>query len=103
MQTTTFSSSSQPRYPAVPLSNDDLQLKAYNAVFSELGLRFRWNAATMDWLAGLDCDTEEARIAMYLETSQPHLLAAYDIDFLSHLIYSMKSKHCDSFGELTTA
>ncbi|HEU0229446.1 MAG TPA: LysR family transcriptional regulator [Burkholderiaceae bacterium] len=103
MQTTQLPLPVQARHPVVPRSDDDARLKAYNAVFSELGLRFRWNAATLDWMAGLDCDTEEARIAMYLETSQPHLLTAYDIDFLSHLIYDMKNKHSDNFGVLAAA
>lgn len=82
---------------------ENAHLKAYNAVFSELGLRFRWNMETLAWLDTLECDGEKSRITTYLETCQPHLLKAYDAEFLSQLIYAKKREHFRAFGELTTA
>lgn len=78
---------------------EDARLETYNAVFSELGLRFRWNMDTLNWLDGLDCDCEKARIATYIETCQPHLLKAYDANFLSQLIDSRKLEHFRAFAQ----
>ncbi len=100
MEATQATPPTRTRNPAVL---GDSHLTAYNAAFSELGLRFRWNMETITWLTGLDCDTEEARIAMYIETYQPHLLTAYDAEFLSHLIYNTKSRHYSGHHELAAA
>lgn len=61
--------------------HDDLDRDAYNAAFYELGLRFHWDA---DTYAGLVAShpTAPARVRAYLEAQQPHLLRAYDADFL---------------------
>ncbi|TCT01918.1 hypothetical protein EDC26_1216 [Paralcaligenes ureilyticus] len=82
-----------------PQTDEDAHLKAYNAAFSELNLRFRWGMDTLHWLDALDCNTDRARIAKYLEVCQPHLLKAYDIDFLSQLICSKQNEHYRNFGE----
>lgn len=100
MQATTASPHSATRAPSAPHHDDDADLRAYNAVFSELGLRFRWHIETLHWLNSLEADCEKTRIALYLETCQPHLLNAYDADFLSQLIYSKKHEHCRCFMEL---
>jgi hypothetical protein len=92
MQTTQSSLPARAHNPAVLWSEDNAHLRAYNTVFSELGLRFRWNGETVDWLIGLKCDTEEALIATYIKTCQPHLLAAYDVNFLSKLICDLKNE-----------
>jgi hypothetical protein len=72
-------------------TTDDRHLVAYNAAFRELNLRFEWSADIYDALhAG---DDERACITRYIETWHPHLLKAYDIAFLSQLIYAKKTEH----------
>src|SRR5260370_22925046 len=70
-------------------SNDAL-LSAYNAAFSDLGLRFRWNQATLDFFD--DFGNELARISAYIERFHAHLLKAYDADFLAQLILDRKTQ-----------
>lgn len=98
MQTTQSAPPARAHNPAVLWSEDDAHLRAYNTVFSELGLRFRWNEETVDWLTSLKCDTEEALIATYIKTCQPHLLAAYDVNFLSKLICDLKNERHNITG-----
>ena len=65
------------------------QLGAYNRAFDELGLRFRWDAQTLASLESIDSD--EARLATYIETHHPHLLNAYSCDFLCAAILERKN------------
>ena len=71
------------------LHNEAL-LSAYNAAFSDLGLRFRWSQATLDFFD--DVSNEMARITAYIEPFQSHLLNAYEADFLAQLIFDRKSQ-----------
>jgi hypothetical protein len=66
----------------------EAHLCAYNSAFDELGLRFRWDARTLAFLAGID--GEEAQIAAYIEAHHPHLLKAYSVGFLSRAILEKK-------------
>jgi len=66
----------------------EAQLCAYNSAFDELGLRFRWDASTLELLARID--GEEAQIAAYIEGHHPHLLKAYSSGFLSRAILEKK-------------
>ncbi|NPT61812.1 hypothetical protein [Paraburkholderia elongata] len=70
----------------------EAQLCAYNSVFDELGLRFRWDASTLALLVTID--GEEARIAAYIEAHHPHLLKAYSAGFLSQAILERKNARC---------
>ena len=63
----------------------DRELYAYNAAFYELGLRWHWDSATYEALLALGGDGA-ARIRHYLQMQQPHLLRAYDADFLVAMI-----------------
>ena len=63
----------------------DRELNAYNAAFYELGLRWHWDSATYEALLALGGDGA-ARIRHYLQMQQPHLLRAYDADFLVAMI-----------------
>ncbi len=65
------------------------QLSAFNSAFAELGLRFRWDTATLHALASID--GEAARLAAYIETHHAHLLNAYSIDFLCEAILGRKN------------
>jgi hypothetical protein len=69
----------------------DADLCAYNAAFGELGLRFRWDETTLSTLP--PADEERDRIAAYLTQHQAYLLTAYDLGFLSQLIYDKKNQH----------
>ncbi len=60
---------------------DRLQL---NRAFWDLGLRFQWDEATWDGLR--DIPELRERLRCYLERQQPHLLCAYDADFLCSLV-----------------
>ena len=69
----------------------EVQMAAYNAAFTELGLRFRWDAPMFDWLCGIEC--EKTRVTRYIEDYHAHLLNAYDAPFLSQLIFDKKNEY----------
>ncbi len=65
------------------------ELDAYNASFHDLGLRWHWDIDTfLDLQAHAD---PRERIRRYLETHQPHLLKAYDAEFLASAIEARRS------------
>ncbi len=67
---------------------------AYNAAFYELGLRWCWDEDTWRDLEQIDC--EKSRITTYLRKHQPHLLTAYDADFLACAIQEAKARWHDT-------
>jgi hypothetical protein len=75
---------------------DDAHLSAYNAAFSDLGLRFRWDRATLDVLK--EFNGEVARINAYIERYHSHLHRAYDADFLAQLILHKKEQYYSEFS-----
>jgi hypothetical protein len=81
------------------------QLCAYNTAFAELGLRFRWDARTLESLASIA--GERARIAAYIEAHHAHLLTAYSVEFLSQAILDKKNAHYPArlaaYGESPTS
>jgi len=72
------------------LGHEELERNAYNAAFYELGLHWHWDSQTYSALMRLQ---PEARIRHYLETEHPHLLQAYDADFLAAAIHERKREH----------
>jgi len=70
----------------------ELERNAYNAAFYELGFRWHWDSATYDELAGRSAN-EADRIRHYLSAQQPHLLKAYDAEFLVELIQQKQVQH----------
>jgi hypothetical protein len=58
--------------------------QSLNRAFWELGLRFQWDEAV--WSTLLAFPDLRAQLAYYVERHQPHLLSAYDIDFLKCLV-----------------
>ena len=68
--------------------DDQAQRHAYNAAFDELGLTWHWDAATYDRLKVQGRD----RVRGYLESEQPHLLRAYDADFLVDAVETAKAR-----------
>ena len=77
-------------------SLDDAHLSAYNAAFSDLGLRFRWDQATLDVLK--EFNSEAARITAYIERFHAHLHRAYDAGFLAQMILSKKATYYSEFA-----
>jgi hypothetical protein len=67
----------------------ELERDAYNAAFYALGLRWYWDIDTYNWLRAIPVASE--RIRVYLQTRQPHLLTAYDADFLVSAIETKKA------------
>jgi len=64
--------------------------QAYNSAFEELGLQWHWDRATY---AGLPAGSSGVRT--YLEREHPHLLRAYEADFLVQAIEAAKAR-CES-------
>jgi hypothetical protein len=81
--------SSPTRHATEHESHLHAQLSAFNSAFAELGLRFRWDTATLHALASIE--GEAARLATYIETHHAHLLKAYSIDFLCEAILGRKN------------
>ncbi|NML17883.1 hypothetical protein [Azohydromonas caseinilytica] len=71
---------------------EEIERNAYNAAFYELGLRWFWDVETYAALLRVSADAS-ARIRHYLETRQPHLLTAYDADFLARAIQDAMRRH----------
>ncbi|MGH8819924.1 MAG: hypothetical protein ACREWJ_01350 [Rhodoferax sp.] len=66
---------------------------AYNAAFSELGLRWYWDSEIYPEVLS---EADERRcLRQYMVTHQPHLLTAYDADFLVDAIQAVKAKCYD--------
>jgi hypothetical protein len=72
----------------------EMHLSAYNAAFYELGLKWHWDMATYQTI--LSCADDKSRIRKYIETRHPHLLNAYDIDFLADAIHAAKTRCYES-------
>lgn len=66
---------------------EEIHLYAYNAAFHELGLRWHWDSATYR-----ACAHDMRGLRGYIERWHPHLLNAYDIDFLSEAIEAAKAR-----------
>lgn len=60
----------------------DEQRLAYNAAFEELDLNWEWDAAT--WASLPHAQGECVRA--YLQRERPHLLRAYDAEFLVNAV-----------------
>ena len=74
------------------LSLEELERNAYNAAFYELGLRWHWDRRTYAELLRYS-PKAEIRLRHYVETEHPHLLAAYDADFLVAAIHELKREY----------
>jgi hypothetical protein len=68
----------------------EIERNGYNVAFSELGLEWYWDAETYSGLQSIP--EEKNRVRVYLETHQPHLLRAYDADFLVNAIHGVRAR-----------
>ncbi len=75
-------------------------LDAYNSTFWDLGFRWRWDAETYRELCAVP--EEKERIRRYIDRHQPHLLKAYDCDFLASLILENKARRASSPADIGT-
>jgi len=75
---------------------DARERDAFNAAFRELGLRWHWDAATFRELKPISGDGE--RIRTYLETRAPHLLKAYDAEFLTDAVRAVKAERTHAYA-----
>jgi len=86
--------------PALETTSDEAHRTAYNAAFCELELSWRWDDRT--WRSLLDIPEEKNRIRSYLQRHQPHLLKAYEVGFLTDLIYETKQRWHDELSSRST-
>ncbi len=80
-----------------PISADqasEAHRQAYNAAFEELGLNWHWDPVTFACLPAPGRDGVRA----YLETEHPHLLRAYDADFLANAIETAKARYYETMA-----
>lgn len=68
----------------------DIHRSAYNAAFYELGLKWHWDADHYE--NALPASEEKAHLRSYLQAHQPHLLKAYDAEFLVEAIVNTKQR-----------
>jgi hypothetical protein len=72
---------------------DDTSRQAYNSAFDELGLAWHWDRATYAWLP-----EGPHRVRAYIEREHPHLLRAYEPDFLVAAVEDARAR-CQSVIE----
>jgi len=78
----------------------EVQVAAYNAAFHELGLNWYWDLPTWRRLQQQG-DANAGPVGRYLQTVQPHLLKAYDAEFLVDAIESTKARCWDAASRCT--
>ena len=78
----------------------ELDRGAFNAAFYELGLHLYWDQGTYVSLAANP--SERDRLRCFLEREQPHLLRAYDADFLADAVIRAKQR-CQQSSTARTA
>jgi hypothetical protein len=76
--------------PTIPDDATELDRCAFNAAFYELGLRWAWDSDTYRALLGKA--NERERVREYIEGEQPHLLRAYNADFLAEAVVGVKQR-----------
>jgi hypothetical protein len=80
----------QPSSLAIPSRSQesDAELDAYNAAFHELDLDWHWDAEV--WAELRPIAGERERVCAYLRGWHPHLLKAYDAEFLGDAILDIQ-------------
>jgi len=74
----------------------EIERNAYNVAFCELGLEWYWDAQTYASLR--ESSSERCHVRSYLEAHQPHLLRAYDADFLVNAIETKRTQFSKAIG-----
>ena len=78
-----------------PQDVNEFERNAYNAAFYELGLRWHWDGRTYRQLLQ-ETPVAADRIRNYVTRQHPHLLRAYDADFLVAAIEAKKANYLKS-------
>ena len=68
----------------------EIECNAYNVAFCELGLEWYWDAKTYAELRA--AAQQKCHVRNYLEAQQPHLLRAYDAEFLVNAIEAKRQQ-----------
>jgi len=76
--------------PAFINPSEEASLFAYNSAFHQLGLSWHWDLDTFHAL--LACCAGKHLVCSYVELHQPHLLNAYDADFLIGAIENARAR-----------
>jgi hypothetical protein len=79
-----------------PRDTSEIERNAYNVAFCELGLAWYWDAQTYAALRAASQQT--CHVRSYLEAHQPHLLRAYDADFLVQAIEAKRTQFSRSLA-----
>jgi hypothetical protein len=79
----------QARHSAPTDCAAEAERHAYNAAFEELNLSWHWDAADY---AGVQARGHDG-LREYLQAEHPHLLRAYDADFLVNAIETAKARY----------
>jgi hypothetical protein len=79
---------SAPQFNDLRQEELDLIRQAYNAAFEELGLSWHWDSVAF---ARLPAGGREG-VRAYIEQEHPHLLRAYEADFLVQAIETAKDR-----------
>jgi hypothetical protein len=69
----------------------ELERGAFNAAFYELGLHVYWDKGAYQAAMAADASEHDC-VRGYLEREQPHLLRAYDADFLTDAVIRAKQR-----------
>jgi hypothetical protein len=80
----------QPPRPIDRAPQAEIERSAFNAAFYELGLPWHWDDAVYGRLANEPC--ERSRVRQYVQSAHPHLLRAYDVDFLADAVLRAKQR-----------
>jgi|KBSMisStandDraft_5_1062788.scaffolds.fasta_scaffold281707_3 hypothetical protein len=72
----------------------EIERNAYNVAFCELGLDWYWDAQTYAELRA--SSQPKCHVKSYLEAHRPHLLRAYDADFLVQAIETKRTQFSQS-------
>ena len=67
----------------------ECERRAYNAAFEELGLNWHWDPVTYACVCGMG---GQHALRTYIEREHPHLLRAYDTDFLVNAIEGARAR-----------
>jgi hypothetical protein len=81
---------SNPSHRSLDVLERDRDRNRYNVAFHELGLEWHWDEHTYTELQSNRGDHSPVRV--YVETRVPHLLRAYDPDFLVNAIEAKRTE-----------
>ena len=68
----------------------EMERNGFNSAFSELGLDWHWDARIYADLQAIPEATD--RVRTYVTQHRPHLLRAYDADFLANAIEALRTR-----------